>query len=120
MWRRVPGALLAMLAVLLLPSTAWASTVDPSPTSDPSPSASTSPEPSPTGTPEPVPTETVTATVTAEPVQAPDAPGVNSGVYVDPSTGAVRMGERSAVALGVGVWLVALVAGLWTSWLVLP
>jgi hypothetical protein len=64
--------------------------------------------------PDPTPTPTPTAAA------APDAPGVDSGVFVDPTTGALRVDENTGVALGVAVWLLAVVGGLATAWLVMP
>lgn len=81
------------------------------------------PSPTPTATetvtPKPV-VVTVTETATPEPTPPKSAPGVDSGVSVDPATGAVRMGEKSATALAVAAWLLSVVLGLWTAWLVLP
>ena len=134
--RRLPGAVLAMLAVMLLPTSAWGTECPPD-----SSCAPADPEPTPTGNPEPdpepdpetppaestdpepppaEPTPTPTVTVTAEPEPATDAPGVDTGVYLDPSTGSLRVDENTGVAVGVASWLAAVVAGLGTARLVLP
>lgn len=70
---------------------------------------------------DPSPSETVTVTASPEPSPPPSvAPGANTGVYLDTSTGAVRMTQAAGVALGVAVWLISVVLGLFTAWLVLP
>lgn len=110
----------SVVMVALVPSTAWSTETmppDPEPTSEPSEPVDPEPTSEPT---EPVATETVTVIEQAEPVEQPDAPGVGTGVYVDPSTGSVRVSEPVGVALGVAAWLAALVAGLGTAWMVLP
>jgi hypothetical protein len=68
-------------------------------------------------TPDPTPSPTPT---TPPPATSPDAPGTDSGVFVDPTTGALRVDENTGVALGVAAWLVAITLGLSTAWLVLP
>jgi hypothetical protein len=125
---RVLCALFWMFCVFFVGDSASWATDEPV---GPSPSASASSTSSGTPAPAPTATETVTVTpapqivhetvtATPEPSPAPSAPGVNSGVSVDPTTGAVRMGEHSATALGVAAWLLSVVLGLWTAWLVLP
>jgi hypothetical protein len=43
-----------------------------------------------------------------------------TGITIDPVTGQVMVTEGVALALAVAGWIAALVAGLLTSWLVLP
>lgn len=42
------------------------------------------------------------------------------GLYLDPVTGQVFIAEGLAVGAGALLWMVAVVLGLVTSWLVLP
>lgn len=101
--------LLAALAFLVAGPVGTASAVDC--TATPSDPACTTPTPSPS----PSPTATVTVTASPSP-----APGEDSGVYVDPGTGSVKLDQDTFVAVGVVVWLASLVAGLVTARLVLP
>ena len=48
------------------------------------------------------------------------APGQDTGVYVDPSSGSLRVDENTGVALGVAAWLASVVGGLACARLVLP
>jgi hypothetical protein len=61
---------------------------------------------------------TFTATLETAPVLEPS--GDSSGVWVYPPTGEVRVTESVFVGIGVAAWIAAVVAGLATSWLVLP
>lgn len=45
---------------------------------------------------------------------------VGIGLFLDPNTGQVFVGEGLGLLLGVGVWIGGVVAGLLTAWLVLP
>ena len=120
-----------MLAVLLLPTSAWGdescdpavaecATVEPTPDapvpSTPATEPETTPQESPAVTPSPAADES-----TPEPSAAPSsAPGVDTGVFVDPSTGALRVDENTGVAVGIVGWLCSMLAGLFTAWLVMP
>jgi len=42
------------------------------------------------------------------------------GLFLDPATGQVLVAEGLGVGLGVLAWLVSVVLGLFTAWLVLP
>jgi hypothetical protein len=42
------------------------------------------------------------------------------GLYLDPNTGQVYVAEGLGLALGAAGWIVAVVLGLVTAWLVLP
>lgn len=75
------------------------------------------PTPSESAPAEPVASESPSPSESASPASAP---GVDTGVYVDPASGSLRVDENTGVALGVALWLGAVVAGLSTSYLVLP
>lgn len=45
---------------------------------------------------------------------------VGVGLFLDPVTGQFFVGEGLALLLGGGIWIAAIVAGLVTSWLLLP
>lgn len=81
---------------------------------EPSPSAPAPSEPAPA---EPVASEPPAPSESASPASAP---GVDTGVYVDPATGSVRVDENTGLALAVAAWLAALVAGLTTAYVVVP
>lgn len=51
-------------------------------------------------------------------VDIDDAFGI--GLFLNPTTGQVMVMQELGVALGVLAWLLALVLGLFTAWLVLP
>lgn len=66
-------------------------------------------------------TETATATVTADPTSIPVGEHeAETGYRVDPVTGDVIVTEGSGTTLLVIVWVLAIVCGLATVWLVLP
>lgn len=46
--------------------------------------------------------------------------GFGVGVFLDPTTGQVFVGEGVALLAGGAIWLGGIVLGLVTSWLVLP
>lgn len=50
----------------------------------------------------------------------PDAPGLGTGLWIDPWTGEVRVNQTFFVAFGAAAWIGSVVAGLATSKWVLP
>jgi hypothetical protein len=50
----------------------------------------------------------------------PPSEVVKSGIFVDPTSGEVEVHQSAYVAVGAGLWIAAIVAGLGTAKLVLP